>query len=214
MTKIPRCSSCHVETAANIASQVLDQHYQIYYCTSCGSVYGVVPVPTLLATAQTVSSEVVQVATPKEAAPTCPQHNLPLKKKTVPAGNKDAGKTFWVCPKVKECHQYREITTEQAESETGKMDTEHLILAEVGEADLSTKDPLNPERMQAKLQAMRMFRPGTRYMRVAYDAGPPVCSDHNLEMVELTIPKGYKNAGRRIWRCPKYQECHRWELAE
>jgi hypothetical protein len=30
---------------------------------------------------------------------------------------------------------------------------------------------------------------------------------------EYTLPEGCKNAGHKIWHCPRYGECHRWELA-
>ena len=107
-----------------------------------------------------------------------------------------------------ECHQYREIR-----SEPDKPDIHQLILAEVGEADLSAREPVTPERMQAKMRAAQLFRPGTQYMRVAYDTGPPLCPEHNLEMEEYTILEGCTNAGRKIWPCPRYEECHKWELA-
>jgi len=92
-------------------------------------------------------------------------------------------------------------------------DFHELILVEVGEADLSAKEPVSPERIQAKMRAAHLFRPGTRYMRVAYDTGPPLCPEHHLEMEEYTIPEGCTNGGRKIWHCPRYGECHRWELA-
>jgi hypothetical protein len=198
MAVVPHCPVCRVETLANTASRPLPgNHYQLYYCSRCGAVYGVVPVNDIPA-AQIVSPE---TAAPTKAPPTetpiCPQHNLPLKKKTVPAGNKDAGKTFWVCPRVTECRYYREISPKPTD-----LDIHQLILAEVGEADLSNKEPISPERMQAKMRAARLFRPGTRYQRVAYDTGPPLCPEHNLEMEEYTLPEGCPNGGLKIWHCP------------
>lgn len=209
MAVVPHCVVCRGETLANIACQPLPGNdYQLYYCFRCGAVYGIVPVINGPA-AQIDLPEVVGLAeAPSPDIPVCPQHNLPLQKKTVPAGNKDAGKNFWVCPRVTECHHYREISPELAAP-----DLRQLILAEVGEADLSNREPASPERMQAKMRAARLFRPGTRYIRVAYDAGPPLCPEHHLEMEPYTLPESCANAGRKIWHCPRFGECHRWELA-
>jgi hypothetical protein len=189
----PRCPYCNTQGIKHLAAKQIG-HYTLVYCGQCGAIYGVVPLPPAQAPAdrpdeapKAVSSA---AAAPAEARP----------KAVSPSAAPPAA-----APKP---------DLAPGPPAPKDPDTEKLLLQEVGQADLSTKEPLSPERMQAKLHALRTFRPGTQYMRIAYDDGPPCCPHHQLEMVQFTIPEGYQNAGRKIWRCPQYKECKQWELAE
>lgn len=83
-------------------------------------------------------------------------------------------------------------------------------LAQLGNADLSVKEPLSAQQVQEKMSLMHLYTPGSRYMHMVYDDGPPHCLTHKIEMRELVIPAGYLNAGRRLWVCPNYEECQSW----
>lgn len=86
-------------------------------------------------------------------------------------------------------------------------------LADIGQADLTDKLPYSPEKMANRLKAAGLGR-GTAYLQFAIDEGPPLCLQHRIEMEKITIPPGYKNAGKVFWVCPQYDECQEWELAE
>lgn len=88
------------------------------------------------------------------------------------------------------------------------LDTNPLILKTAGETGL------DPEQAQAYMQAMHSLYPSTRYRRVIYDPSPPQCPQCRVAMELWTIPEGYKNAGRQVWRCPNSRRCRQWQLAE
>lgn len=87
-------------------------------------------------------------------------------------------------------------------------------LVQLGNADLSIKQPLNPQRMEAEMRMARMYAPGGRYMRMIFDEGPPLCLTHKVEMREMVIPDGYLNAGRRLWVCPEFEDCQNWSTMD
>ena len=84
---------------------------------------------------------------------------------------------------------------------------------QIGNANLSTKQPYSPERIAATMRAACMTH-GSRYLQIAIDDGPPCCSRHKIEMKERIVPVGYRNAGAKVWICPQFEECQQWELAE
>ena len=86
-------------------------------------------------------------------------------------------------------------------------------LDEIGNADLSQKAPYDPVQLANRVRAAGASR-GSRYLHIAVDDGPPLCTYHKVEMVKTTIPGGYKNAGQEVWLCPDYKNCHQWELAK
>jgi hypothetical protein len=87
------------------------------------------------------------------------------------------------------------------------------MLEIIGNADLSDKQPYDPVLLahQARVAG---FNRGSRYIHVAIDDGPPLCPHHKVEMSRATIPDGYKNAGREVWLCPRFNACGQWELAK
>ena len=86
------------------------------------------------------------------------------------------------------------------------------LIAELGKVDLSQKAPYSPDNVFAYVQAMRL-NPSTKYMKIAHDDGPPLCSHHKVEMEKLALPEGHKNSGRVFWVCPD-ENCNDWLLAE
>lgn len=87
-------------------------------------------------------------------------------------------------------------------------------LARLGNADLSIKQPLNPQRMETEMKMARLYAPNGRYLRMVFDDGPPSCLVHKVEMREMVVPDGYINAGRKLWVCPDFEECQEWEVGE
>jgi uncharacterized Zn finger protein (UPF0148 family) len=87
------------------------------------------------------------------------------------------------------------------------------VLDVVGNADLSSKTPYDPVLIANRMKAANISQ-GSRYLQVVVDDGPPFCPHHKTEMVKVTIPDGYKNAGREIWLCGQFNTCQQWELAK
>lgn len=87
------------------------------------------------------------------------------------------------------------------------------VLDVVGNADLNGKTPYDPVLIANRMRAAHLGQ-GSRYLQVAVDDGPPLCPHHKTEMVKVTIPDGYKNAGREIWLCGQFNACQQWELAK
>ena len=83
-------------------------------------------------------------------------------------------------------------------------------LAWLGNADLSIKQPLSPQKMEAEMRMARMYALDGRYIRMVCDDEPPFCLTHKVEMREMVIPDGYLNAGRRLWVCPEFGDCQTW----
>lgn len=139
-----------------------------------------------------------------------------MTQRIVPAGHPDAGQQIWLCPKFKECNQWQKVEN-KVESPVNPIEVSHQAvpdpLAEIGNADLSQKQPYDPAAMVNRMRAAGLSR-SSRYLQIAIDAGPPCCPQHKLDMVKATVPAGYKNAGRKVWLCPKYQSCQQWELVE
>lgn len=87
-------------------------------------------------------------------------------------------------------------------------------LAQLGNADLSIKQPLGLDTMETEMRMTRVYAPGSSYMRMIFDDAPPLCLTHKVEMREMVIPDGYLNAGRRLWVCPEFADCQQWEVGE
>lgn len=87
-----------------------------------------------------------------------------------------------------------------------------LIVAEIGQADLSRKIPYSPQKMANRAKAVNINRT-SQYRRVMVDDGPPACLRHKQDMIVMTIPQGYKNSGVNVWICPDLN-CDQWELCD
>lgn len=216
---LPRCSHCNASGLDFLKVQRLSECV-VVYCSNCGAVVGARPM--LRPTSDTRPSQPIARVKPpaeptpliqplpappvsQEDTPCCPKHNLRMEKKTIPPGHKDSGRQVWMCPKFRECKHWIQIQTVTP--------LVHDPLTEIGNADLSTKRPYSPAEIANRMRATGLNR-GSHYLQIALDDGPPCCLQHKTEMVSLTIPPGFKNAGCVVWVCPDYPECRQWELAE
>lgn len=138
--------------------------------------------------------------------PLCPDHHEYMVKIAVPPGFKHAGQKFWICTHYALCRQW---VLPDGETLVQKPLT---FLVELGSADLSGKTPYSPQKMAAIMRATGLGR-GTMYRHIAVDEGPPFCLKHKVEMDQFTIPAGHKNAGIKVWICPRY-DCREWELVD
>jgi hypothetical protein len=87
------------------------------------------------------------------------------------------------------------------------------FMAEIGNGDISGREPYSAKRMAAKARAAGSGR-GTLYRHfIVEEGGAPFCLQHKIEMAQLTIPRGYKNSGVEVWVCPQF-DCREWELVE
>ena len=139
------------------------------------------------------------------SAPPCEQHQCRTVKMTIPPGVPRAGDVVWACPSFSHCRQWRPIGP-QAQPVPPQR------LAELGRADLAGKLPYSPAAIANRMRAAGMSQ-GTAYRHFAMEDGPPLCLTHKVEMVQLEIPTGYRNAGRKMWVCAT-PGCREWELAE
>jgi len=125
-------------------------------------------------------------------------------------------------PKKKPEKKQKTVAAEPAPSkkqQTVKKDNKDLLiykvpnlLDHVGYADLSQKIPYNPQKMAARMKAAGLNQ-GTQYMHIASEMGPPICPEHKDDMLNVTIPAEYPNAGATVWVCPQVG-CEEWELAD
>jgi hypothetical protein len=117
---VPRCPHCNARGSEFVATESKEM-FTLVYCAKCGAIHGVVPgvtpsnrvngaKPARLLERMN-QAQAVSVKIEAEEAPLCPQHHLVMEKKTIPPGQKDAGKPIWLCPRSKECHQWRKIET-------------------------------------------------------------------------------------------------------
>jgi hypothetical protein len=124
------------------------------------------------------------------------------------------GAIHGIVPKAQQAKVRQPASTRKpTECASGQPKREPTFLADIGYADLSGKVPYSPEKMAARMRAFGRGH-GTQFMRIAVDNGPPVCMQCKVDMQSAVIPDGYPNAGQKIWVCPNYDECRRWELAE
>lgn len=73
---------------------------------------------------------------------------------------------------------------------------------------------ISPERLAARMRFAQIHNPGkgTYHKRVPFVTDTaPVCPNCNIEMTQVTIPEGYKNAGQKVWCCPN--KCGQWAKA-
>lgn len=167
--------------------------------------------------AKVIASLFINAKTEDDNPPVCTEHGQSMVKLTVPDGFPQAGQMFWVCNNFRACGQWQRAAQNTVARRAGRQVKKQSprsvspALNEAGQVDLSKRVPYSPELAAARMRAASGGR-STQYMRIALDDGPPICLTHKVDMVCIAIPAGYKNAGRKIWICPK-KTCDQWELA-
>jgi hypothetical protein len=122
---LPRCAYCNARGLSHLIVEQAPQ-FNLVYCGKCGAIHGVLPLSPTLNDTQLIQrlpqAEQILKSTPSQpgsnsakkehAAPLCPQHCLPMTRRTVPAGYPDAGQQVWMCPRFKECNQWAKVEVE------------------------------------------------------------------------------------------------------
>jgi hypothetical protein len=182
----PHCPYCQAASPACLALQRFDL-FGLVYCKQCGNILGVVTLPS-------ISPPKTKIET---SAASDPPIERPQKKAEALRQAQDETKA----EALRQAQEAEPIAKPQS------------VLEVIGNADLSGKTPYDPVLIANQIRAAGLNR-GSRYLQVAIDDGPPFCPQHKTEMARVTIPEGYKNAGRDVWLCAQFNTCRQWELAK